>query len=462
MAAPLLLGPGFTKPRPVRLFVQAADQADARMQAIEEDVVFKEVADAKRAFVTEAGKDSSLLAEANAKHRLTVAVQGAVAYAIMEWWAKGWTNVLRIGQGAEKGTLGGLIEDGLRALAIIPAARLPAARAAAKAAAAAERRAAAMVAAVDVNAGLGNCVWVAGARGARLSGQKLRAVVEDLAAAAGLSVEATGGLNGVTPLIPMLEKIGVRVRKVALPIVSKNRLVEGEATMAQLIAATKNAKDSVIMFAAEYNITVNIPGEGVITTAKGMSHGLLAHWGPKGFEIIDRTGKAYRTLAELESDAARLFPDLWGISKAVVRPEVVVFENAAIVPVFATPASITPGLLNLIGVEVVPALVNETTISYGPRTPPASLAGAKDGGSLGPGGSVVAPKSDSGLRASMYFRYRAYPGDTLATIAHRLYGDAALWRPIRDANMAVTSDDPNAPLGLEALQGLELFIPSTM
>lgn len=458
MAAPLLLGPGTTKPRSVRLFVQAADQADAKMQAIEEDVVFQEVGNAQRTWLEMAGKDPTLLELDAATARVEASLQVATIYAIMEWWAKGWTNVLRIGQGSEKGSP---IEDALRALAIIPAARLPAARAAAKAAASAERRTAALAAAVDVNAKLGNCVWIACTRGARLSGQKLRAVVEDLAGAAGIPVEATAGIDGVAPMIPLLEKIGLRVRKIALPITSRQSFDAGEATMTQLVAATKNAKDSVIMFAADYYRVVRGP-EGMITTGIAESHGLLAHWGPKGFEIVDRTGKVYRTLAELEADAVRLFPDLAGISKAVVRPEIVVFENAAIVPVFATPASITPGLLNLIGVEVAPALINETTISTGPRTPPGPLAGAKDGGLLGPGGTVVAPKPDAGLRASIYFRYRARSGDTLATIAERLYGDAALWRPIRDANMAVTSGDPNAPLGLEALKGLELIIPSMM
>lgn len=459
MVAPLLLGPGTTKPRPVRLFVQAADQADAKMQAIEEDVVFQEVGNAQKAWLERAGKDPTLLELDAATARVEASLQIATIYAIMEWWAKGWTNVLRIGQGAEKGSP---IEDALRALAIIPAVRLPVAKAAAKTAASAERQTAALAAAVDVNAKLGNCVWIACTRGARLSGQKLRAVVEDLAGAAGIPVEATAGIDGVAPMIPLLEKIGLRVRKIALPITSRKSFNTGEATMAQLVAATKNAKDSVIMFAADYHRVIRGP-EGPITLAhEPMSHGLLAHWGPKGFEIIDRTGKVYRTLAELEADAVRVFSDLAGISKAVVRPEIVVFENAAIVPVFATPASITPGLLNLIGVEVAPALINETTISNGPRTPPGPLAGAKDGGLLGPGGTVVAPKPDAGLRASIYFRYRAHSGDTLATIAQRLYGDAALWRPIRDANMAVTSGDPQAPLGLEALKGLELIIPSVM
>ncbi|MDQ2841476.1 MAG: hypothetical protein M3Y72_10650 [Acidobacteriota bacterium] len=81
--------------------------------------------------------------------------------------SKGFVDVLRIGDGVKKGGWG-YGEDALRGLVVVgPALR-------------GIRIASGLVVSVDANASMGNCAWVAAARGARLSG-RLFASIKDVA-----------------------------------------------------------------------------------------------------------------------------------------------------------------------------------------------------------------------------------------------------------------------------------------
>ncbi len=434
---------------PIQLFVEAADAVDGKLKTIEQDVFFQPLAEAiKESAVVVDDKNADVVSQVSAIRRVQEAQEDAGFYEVAKMWVEGYTFLLRIGQGKERGGIGGWAEDGLRVLAVAAPflSRLGVTKI---------RNGAGIAAAVDVDASLGNCAWIAATRAARVTGQKLHAVVADLARAAGISVPETGGVRGYLAMLGHLNKIGVTAKQVNLPS-RVGKILQAESSIADLANATKNARGSVFIFGVEYNFASSVPGVKAIIP---MNHTMLARWRAGALEIIDRTGRQYRSLAELERDAVSRFPALAGISKGVIVPEMVMVESASIVPAFGTTAAMTPMLLDLVAVWVLPGIVQETTLTFGRPAPPASIAGAKYQGPIPPG-KAWPPKPDSMLSYGSYFTYAAKPADTLAKVAQAVYGSDALWRPIHDANPKVTNGNQHRAFGLQAMLGLELIIPS--
>jgi hypothetical protein len=329
--------------------------------------------------------------------------------------AKGFIDVLRIGDGVRRGGWG-YGEDALRALMVVgPALR-------------GVRWAAGLVATVDFDASLGNCAWVASARSLRLSG-RLFASVENLARWAGLGARETGGVSGVTELAPTLRLLGSGVRTV----VPKGK--PAITTMEEVFQAARANRDGVLMFNVKWG---------------KFGHALIARWGLTGVRIIDRTGQVVRSLSELE----RFYP---GISTATPFGEALFVENAITVKAIAT----IPSLLNTIAVEVKPViyrkgdLTGKATNPTAPRPPAPTPRPQVRLGVFKTTTVCYAPNSDQVEQCSTYYSYTVGAGESLSSIAKRAYGDPNKWKLIYEANRALIGGNPNV-----IRTGTELILPS--
>jgi nucleoid-associated protein YgaU len=337
--------------------------------------------------------------------------------------SKGFVDVLRLGDGVKKGGWG-YGEDALRALVVVG----PALRGA--------RLVSGLVASVDANTSMGNCAWVAAARGARLSG-RLFASIKDIARSAGVAFSDTGGI-WPRQLAPALRSLGVDAR-IVLP--------EGKpafSTMEEVLKAAARRRDGTLMFSINW-----------VRNNTTVGHALLARWGVAGVRIIDRSGKVVRTLAELETS----YP---GISGARPVKEGLFIANSITTRALST----APGLLNVLAVEVKPAIVTAAPprpppAPVGPgavRSPPKPLATKQNMGRITVNTTCNAPNSDSLPICKSYYTYRVEPGDSLSKIARYVYKDGGRWKVIYDANRDVLGPNPHDPRALKA--GMELFIPS--
>ena len=336
--------------------------------------------------------------------------------------AKGFIDVLRIGDAVKKGGWG-YGQDALRALVVVgPALR-------------GVRTAAGLVAEVDFNANLGNCAWVAAARSLRFSG-RLFSSVGDLARWAGLAAEDTGGVRGVADLAPMLRLLGAGARTV---------VPEGKAamtTMDEVFQAARANRDGALMFNVKW-----------LRNGKLVGHALIARWTPLRVRIIDRTNKIASSLRELE----KLVPGYGAISTAVPYGEALFVENSITVKALAN----VPSRLNMLAVEVKPALYRESKL--------AGLARAVNGASpqvhspspevhLGTFNTNVvcyAPNSDQLQQCRTYYSYTIGQGESLSSIARRFYGDQSKWSTIYAANRALIGSNPNL-----IRSGMQLLLPS--
>lgn len=358
-----------------------------------------------------------------------------------------YIDVLRIGEGYKKfkkdGTKMGVVEDAVRGLVIVGAALKGLAKAGKFAVNLIGLRAS-----VDFSKGtLANCGWVAGARAARLSGHSLFARVTDLAKVMKLDVNR---LTGSTA--PLLE-VALREMKIEGKLVRLKDLVKRKwtsnitgtegmsyyAQMRELEGEIKAAKGEL------FYVSLNWAQDG--GTVIDNTHAVLMRWGAKGLEIVDRTGKTYHTLAEMDGAAYR------GIAKAVVQHEVLRIPNARLIKALdAADTVATAGLMAMVAVEVMMAWIDEV------RGVPPSLARAENAGPFVAGSTTAVPPKPP-LPALRYYTYTVQTGDTPATIAQRVYNDRARVQPIRESNDELPAD-AHAPLA--ALAGMELFIPSAL
>jgi len=358
-----------------------------------------------------------------------------------------YIDVLRLGEGYKKykkdGTKMGLVEDAVRGLVIVGAALKGLAKAGKFAVNTIGLRAS-----VDFSKGaLENCGWVAGARGARLSGHSLFAKVTDLAKVLKLDPQRLIGSSAAL-LQVALREMKIESRLVQLKEVFRadwaNKTVGKSsysyfATMQHLEAEVRAAKGELFW------MSLNWAEDGGKVLDK--AHAVLMRWGPKGLEIVDRTGKTYRSLAEMEGAGYR------GISKAVVEYELLRIPNARLVKALdAADAAAGAGVMAMVAVEVMLAWIDQV------RGVPPSLARAENAGPFVAGGTTAIPPKPP-LSALRYYVYTVQTGDTTATIAQRVYNDRAKVQPIRESNDELPAD-ANAPLA--PLAGMELFIPSAL
>jgi nucleoid-associated protein YgaU len=334
--------------------------------------------------------------------------------------AKGFVDVLRLGDGVKKGGWG-YGQDALRALIVAgPAFRVA-------------RNAAALVAEVDFNAYLGNCAWVAGAQSLRFSGTRLFASVGDLARWAGLTAGETGGVRSAADLAPMLRLLGAGVRTVA---------PEGKAaitTMDEVFQAARTNRDGVLMFGIKW-----------LRNGEPVGHALIARWTPLGVRIIDRSTNVVRSLGELE----KLVPAYKGISTAVPAGEALFVENSIAVKTLAN----VPSLLNTLAVEVKPVIYRESKLAGVARVVNGASPPPKPDVHLGTFNTTVvchAPNSDQLPQCRTYYSYTVGQGESLSSIARRVYRDQGKWSTIYAANRALIGSNPNL-----IRPGMQLVLPS--
>ncbi len=340
--------------------------------------------------------------------------------------AKGFVDVLRIGDGVKKGGWG-YGEDALRALVLVgPALR-------------GVRMAAGLVATVDVNASVGNCAWVAAARSLRLTG-RLYAGIADVAKFAGLEVGETAGATMKDIWAP-LRMMGVNAELI------KPAKAASFTTMEEVFAAARQNRDGVVMFTIKWMRGTTVA-----------RHALIARWGPMGVTIIDRTGVAVKTLQELEA----LKPGYGAIGSAVPYGNALTIGNSIAVQA----ARNVTNILHLVAVEVKPAIVKPADLSR-KDTPSAAAAPAKtpqpttaktNMGRVTVHATCIAPNSESPQVCSKYYTYQVVAGDSLSKIAQYAYKDGRRWSIIYEANKGVLGPNPHNPAALKA--GMELFIPS--
>ncbi len=413
--------------------------ADGFDRLVHEDEVFLDQVGTDAA--TEYLKDSS----AGNAAKLGLAAVGGAAFKLSTTVAKGFVDVLRIGDGVQKGGWG-YGEDALRALVLVgPALR-------------GLRWAGGLAAEVDFNARLGNCAWVAGARTLRLTGNGFFASVADIAKANGLTAEATSGLASTTELGEVLKVwnlsrlLGLN-SKIASPVLkgATAPTIEGVAKLAS------QSRDGVVVFGLRW--TMN---------GKNVGHALIARWGVLGVEIIDRSGQVVKKLADLN----RYYP---GIGAATITGDALIVQNAGIVRLMAT----APGLANMIKVEVKPAIVKPTKLqptatgqpwTAGPKKdpakkteppatkPPPSLSAKQNHGMITRHETCARLHPEFPEQCTHYYTYKMIAGDSLSSIAQYVYGNAGAWGVIYKANQQLIGPNPHDPKALKV--GMELFIPS--
>jgi hypothetical protein len=354
--------------------------------------------------------------------------------------SKGFVDILRIGDGVKKGGWG-YGEDALRALVVVgPALR-------------GIRVARGLMAAVDADAGLGNCAWVAATRGARLSG-KLFASITDVAKWAGLTLSETGPATLRDVMLP-LRLMGADAQMVA---------PEGKtafSTMEEVFKAAAQRRDGTLTFGIKW-----------LKNGKPVGHALIARWGATGVRIIDRTGDVVRTLAELEESHPKAY---LGIGSATPVGEGLFIANTITTRALST----VPSVLNLLAVAVSPVIVSPVTQrpasvpshAINPQSTafnhagtaatssaPHPLAAKQNMGRVTVHTTCSVPNSDSPQVCSSYYTYQVSSGDSLAKIAGYAYKDQSRWKIIYNANKDLLGSNPHDPKALKA--GMELYIPS--
>lgn len=329
--------------------------------------------------------------------------------------AAGFVDVLRLGDGVQEGGWG-YGKDALRLLMVIG----PALRGA--------RWAVSLIPAVDETPLVGNCSWIAATRIARWTGVKPFAALGDLAKAQGLGgIGETGGAYA-DELLPALKNLGANAEFVTKDLQSLQ-------DVAQVVAENPNG---ATMFSVEWQMA----GKNVGHTLFGVRNFL------GGMTIIDRSGRAVRSLMELQD----LYP---GIGSASVYGTSIVVDSSLVVRSIGT----LPTIGNIIsqgvsGYEPEAHSSDSAAASSAtsPQTAPLSQSASATAGagrrapsvpSVTPGTLTVTPhtfciqpNSDMGVvcQTSETKTYKVGRGEGLSIISQRVYGDASKWPLIASAN----------------------------
>jgi hypothetical protein len=234
--------------------------------------------------------------------RYAVVIGGGGTFTVSTEAAKGFVDILRVGDGVQKGGWG-YGQDALRLLVFAgPVLR-------------GGRILLSEVAAVDAMPNVGNCGWVATARALRLSGVKHYARLADLIPD---GVKPVWGLNHVSDMVPFLNRAGAVVK-----------VFHDPQTLQEVVATTRAYPGEVVMFGIE---------------GEGGGHAILAYANPvsRTVQFLDRTGKVFKDLADLTKG--------YGSVLVGARPSrgMMVIRNSALTWTLGT----VPTLANIIGVEV--------------------------------------------------------------------------------------------------------------
>jgi nucleoid-associated protein YgaU len=340
--------------------------------------------------------------------------------------ASGFVDVLRIGDGVQEGGWG-YGKDALRLLMFVGPA-LRGARMATTALIPALREAGwltTMVTAVDATPRCGNCSWVAATRMLRWSGVKPLAELSDLVKAQGLGGVADTGGAFADELLPGLRNLGARAELVTQQIQSMDDLAS---------VAAKNPT-AATMFSVEWNMG-----------GKSVGHSLFAVrniFG--GLTIIDRSGKAVQSLAELNN----LYP---GIGSATFYGSAITVDTSLIVRSIGT----LPTLANIVSQSVSGYRPDSDLSGTGSQSAATATANAAPGGANGTG-TKASPRPAqiaSGVLTTTTSQfcfqqnsdtapacvpvttktYKVAAGESLQLISQRVYGNGSYWQQIALAN----------------------------
>jgi len=220
--------------------------------------------------------------------------------------AKGFVDVLRLGDGVQKGGWG-YAQDGLRLLMVAgPVLR-------------GGRALISAVAAVDETVTVGNCGWIAAARALRMTGVKHFAKLADiLAGARDAGVAYTPGLETVGQLEPVLKAVGADASVLSAP-----------STLAEVAKAARANTGGLVMFGIRW---------------QGAGHVLVAYASPvlRTVKFLDRSGRVVSDLSELTP----LYGP--GIASAIPSGGMMLVKNSALVWAMGT----LPTMANVVGLEV--------------------------------------------------------------------------------------------------------------
>lgn len=213
---------------------------------------------------------------------------------------QGFVDVLRIGRGVQQGTVRGVAQDGLRLLTIAG----PATRALRLSSRVISRFA---PIAADTSPATGICTWVSGANALRATGVRHAATAADVMAAASsdaaaASAAATGAAINIAPIVPTLRAMG-----------ANPSIATGVSSM--------QALSNFVRQASRGGRTLTQGHQGGVTLFSvfwehpqqhaTVGHTLAAYIDSLGcFRILDRTGRVFSSLAEMES----LYPGISNVS----------------------------------------------------------------------------------------------------------------------------------------------------
>ncbi|MFO0758591.1 MAG: LysM peptidoglycan-binding domain-containing protein [Byssovorax sp.] len=311
--------------------------------------------------------------------------------------ASGFVDVLRLGDGVKNGGWG-YGQDALRFLMVVG----PALKAA--------RYGLSTVVALDELNTVGNCTWVAATRALRMTGVRHGATLADLARAAGLSsIGETGGAF-VDDIAFAVSNLGGRIKLLPQP-----------GTMSDLAKIVQQEPNAVTLFSVKW---------------QAVAHTLLAFRDALGaMRILDRGGKVVSALAELES----LYP---GISLAQMYGEVGVIANARWMQPLATVPTIAHQIVLELGSVPLRPPAKGRQIAVIPR----SQKPAGQGELVEVQNTVCLQRNSDVLPECTTAQFRTYKvaeGESLSTVARRVYGDDSQWPKIYAANRRTIGPNPS-------------------
>jgi hypothetical protein len=245
----------------MRLFGQLADWWDARRRETE-TILDDWMRDAART-----NSDFALVGAAF----VSTAVHTSMAL------GGGFVDVLRLGQGVSRGTVGGVAQDGLRLLSLVG----PAGRALRLSSRVLTRLVGAMTETAATSE-LGVCGWIAAVNALRRTGTRHFATLEQLLERAGITLEtAAEGIRSLTRLLQPLRALG------ANPVVARG------VTSLEALATFLRAQGG-------RGVAIIGVGWANPSTRQSAGHVLVAFLRGGRVHILDRTGRVVQSLQELE------------------------------------------------------------------------------------------------------------------------------------------------------------------
>lgn len=345
------------------------------------------------------------------------------AHTFTTFFARGYADVLRIGEGSKIGGWG-YGQDALRALVLVG----PASRAIRHLAGQGKIAKGILAAPFD------NCTWIACAQSLRLTGTRLFANVGDLVRAANIPLA-----NSTTRVFPMLghtqryvDELAPALSRLGASVRFLGSHPAFESIYGVFNAALKN-RNGVVVFSVRWG---------------QYGHTLVARATAFGVHIYDRSGRVVRSLAELDD----IYP---GIGGAVPYGSAAIVQNTIAVRMLGP-----SGLLNMLALEIEPYMIKkETGTSSATQPPPPAAKNKNNRGKLQTHMTCEPPYGDSrDLKCNTYYTYTVQAGDSLSGISQKVYRSPAHWEVIYSANQAVIGNNPHDPFALKV--GMELFIPT--